>query len=131
MNIDSDLIENIKKGDRTAFDELYKQYYFSLRAYARLLLYENEADDVVQDVFFKIWINREQLDSSLSVRGYLLRSVYNTSLNIIKRKNLQENYNSSYRQKIERIGQDHYYNPDINETITNLFISVPLKLGRN
>ena len=51
----------------------------------------------------------------------MLRSVYNTSLNIIKRKNLQENYNSSYRQKIERIGQDHYYNPDINETITNLF----------
>lgn len=121
MNNDSELIERIKEGDRAAFDEFYKQYFFSLRAYARLLLYEDEAEDVVQDVFFRLWMGRERLDASLSVRGYLMRSVYNTALNVIKKRGLQENYNSSYRQQIDEIGMQHYYNPDTNETITELY----------
>ena len=121
MNNDSELIEEIKRGNRAAFDEFYKQYYFSIRSYARLLLDEDGAEDVVQDVFFKLWINREQLDTSLSVRGYLLRSVYNTSLNVIKKKNLQENYNNTYRQKIEEIGMQHYFNPDHNDTLAGIY----------
>lgn len=121
MNNDLELFEKIKEGNRAAFNEFYQQYYFSMRAYARLLLHEDEAEDVVQDVFFKLWINREHLDASLSVRGYLLRAIYNTALNIIKKKNLQENYSNSYKQKIDEVGLQHYYNPDANETITNLY----------
>lgn len=49
MNNDSELIERIIEGNRAAFDTFYKQYYFSIRAYARLLLHEGEAEDVVQD----------------------------------------------------------------------------------
>lgn len=86
--------ERIKNGDRNAFNDLYKQHYFSVRSYARLLLDENEAEDVVQDVFFNLWLHRDTLDETLSLRGYLLRSVYNTALNILKRKGLLENYSN-------------------------------------
>ena len=71
--------ERIKNGDRNAFDDLYKQHYFSVRSYARLLLDESEAEDVVQDVFFNLWLHRDTLNETLSLRGYLLRSTYNTA----------------------------------------------------
>lgn len=112
--------ERIKNGDRNAFNDLYKQHYFSVRSYARLLLDENEAEDVVQDVFFNLWLHRDTLDETLSLRGYLLRSVYNTALNILKRKGLLENYSNIYKQEIEEIGYQ-YYNPDTNDTLRNLY----------
>lgn len=121
MDSESKLVERIKNGDRISFNELYKQHYFSLRAYGRLLLYDCEAEDVVQDVFLKLWINRKQLNPSLSIRGYLLRSVYNTSINVIKKRNMQENYHTICRQKIEETGLKYYFNPDSNDTILALY----------
>lgn len=114
-------VERIKKGDRVAFNELYKQHYISLRSYARLLLREEEAEDVVQDVFFNIWIHRDALDASLSMRGYLLRAVYRTALNVIKRKGLQETYGNTYKEEIEEMGRRFYYNPDANDVIGRLY----------
>ena len=112
--------ERIKNGDRNAFDDLYKQHYFSVRSYARLLLDESEAEDVVQDVFFNLWLHRDTLNETLSLRGYLLRSTYNTALNILKRKGLLDNYSNIYKQEIEEIGYQ-YYNPDTNDTLRNLY----------
>lgn len=114
------LVERIKQGDRVAFNELYKQHFVSLRSYARLLLGEDEAEDVVQDVFFNVWVHREALDASQSVRGYLLRAVYHTALNVIKRKGLQESYGNAYKEEIEAMGW-RYYNPDGSDIIGRLY----------
>lgn len=115
------LVERIKQGDRVAFNELYKQHFVSLRSYARLLLDEDEAEDVVQDVFFNVWVHREALDASQSVRGYLLRAVYHTALNVIKRKGLQETYGNSYKEEIEEMGRRYYYNPEGSDIIGRLY----------
>lgn len=118
---DISLVERIKQGDRVAFNELYKRHYISLRSYARLLLHEEEAEDVVQDVFFNIWVHRDALDPSLSVRGYLLRAVYHTALNVIKRKGLQETYGNAYKEEIEEMGRRSYYDPDASDSIGRLY----------
>ena len=114
------LIGKIKEGDRIAFNELYKQYYLSLRAYAELFLDEEEAEDVVQDVFLNVWIRRETLDGSQSLHGYLLRSVYNTSLNALKKKGHSDKYRSIYECEIEEIVYK-YYDPDTNDIIRKLY----------
>lgn len=114
------LIERVKKGDRIAFNELYRQYYLSLRSYAELFLDEVEAEDVVQDVFLNVWLRKEGLDDSQSLQGYLLRSVYNSSLNVLKKKIHSNDYRSTYEQEIEEIGY-RYYDPDANEVIRRLY----------
>ena len=86
MNNTTSLIERVRKGDRIAFNELYRQYYLSLRSYAELFLDEEESEDVVQDVFLNVWLRKEGLDDSQSLQGYLLRSVYKSSLNDLKKK---------------------------------------------
>ncbi len=120
MNNTTSLVERVRKGDRIAFNELYRQYYLSLRSYAELFLDEEESEDVVQDVFLNVWLRKEGLDDSQSLQGYLLRSVYNSSLNILKKKGRSNDYRSVYEQEIEEIGYK-YYDPDANDVIRKLY----------
>ncbi|MCD8041565.1 MAG: RNA polymerase sigma-70 factor [Tannerellaceae bacterium] len=119
------LIERLKRSDRHAFNELYKLHYLSLLSYAELLLSDaDEAKDVVQDVFLNVWVNRRRLDENLSFRGYLLRSVYNSALNVLKKKSHSADYLSSVTNQLKAA---HYYDPDSNEIIHSLYVQ---ELGR-
>ena len=114
------LICEIKSGSRTAFNTLYRIHYPGLLAYAELFLDEGGAEDVVQDVFLNVWINRDNLNDSSSLKGYLLRSVYNTSLNYLKKEKYARKYSSEYQQQIEELGY-LFYDPESNETIQKLY----------
>ena len=75
---ESILIERLKKGERTAFNELYGIFWAPLVNYAELIVGDENADDVVQEVFVRIWVGRDKLRNDGSLRGYLLRAVYRT-----------------------------------------------------
>lgn len=115
------LIRRVKEGDKVAFDELYKLHYPALRTYAGMLLRDEEAEDVVQDVFLNVWLRKEGLDDSLSFKSYLFRSVYNTTLNIIKHRRYTDNYRSVCEKEIEEMGYD-YYDPDSCDVIRRLYL---------
>ena len=72
---ESILIERLKKGERTAFNELYGIFWAPLVNYAELIVGDENADDVVQEVFVRIWIGRDKLRNDGSLRGYLLRAI--------------------------------------------------------
>ena len=101
----------IRDGSREAFDEMCGRYYAPLMAYARLFLKGNWAQDIVQDVFVNVWIRRETLDPRQSLYGYLLRSVYNQSVNYVNKNRHAGNYRSYHQERIESIGYA-YYDPD-------------------
>ena len=82
---DNDLIDAIKRDNKSAFRALFDKYYQLLLAVAINFIKDvNTAKDIVQEVFFQIWQKREQLNISSSVEAYLKRSVINRSLNLIK-----------------------------------------------
>ena len=83
---ESILIERLKKGERTAFNELYGIFWAPLVNYAELIVGDENADDVVQEVFVRIWVGRDKLRNDGSLRGYLLRAVYRTALNVLRSK---------------------------------------------
>ena len=114
------LIAAIRDGSREAFDEMCGRYYAPLTAYARLFLHGNWAQDVVQDVFVNVWSRREGLDPDQSLYGYLLRSVYNQSVNYVNKNRHAGNYRSYYQERIESIGYT-YYDPDRNPVIEKLY----------
>lgn len=109
----AELISAIRAGSREAFDEMCGRYYAPLTAYARLFLNGNWAQDVVQDVFVNVWVRREALDPGQSLYGYLLRSVYNQSVNYVNKHRHACSYRSYYQERIESIGYA-YYDPDRN-----------------
>ena len=70
---DSTLIARVKAGDRGAFNELYGIYWASLVNYAGLFVGDDGAEDVVQDVFVRVWLRRDNLRDDGTLQGYLLQ----------------------------------------------------------
>lgn len=70
---------------KAEFEQVFKAHFKALHAYAcTILREETQAEEIVQQVFFKLWEKREQLDIKQSIQAYLYRSVYNHCLNHIK-----------------------------------------------
>jgi RNA polymerase sigma-70 factor (ECF subfamily) len=81
------------KKDEAAFEQVFKTHYKNLYAYAfSILKDEDEADETVQQVFFKLWERSEQLSISGPIAAYLYRAVHNESLNFLKHQNVKASH---------------------------------------
>lgn len=85
MSIDSDIIGRIRQGDKQEFEKLFRSSYVSLVRYAKTLLRDHDtAEEIVQELFFRLWQDRQNLRIESSLNGYLYRSVHNRSLHYIE-----------------------------------------------
>lgn len=77
-------------GDRTAFENIFRLYYKQLHGFAYTYIRDRElAEDIVQTIFFRIWLNKEDWDPPGKVRHYLFNAVRNESLNVIRHRQLE------------------------------------------
>ncbi len=85
MNSDSEIIRRIRQGDKQEFEKLFRSSYVSLVRYAKRILKDHDtAEEIVQDLFFRLWQDRGTLTIESSLNGYLFRSVHNKSLHFIE-----------------------------------------------
>lgn len=67
------------------FEQIFKSHFRRLHAYACTILRdEATAEEMVQNVFYKLWEKKEQLEVQQSITAYLYRAVYHESLNHLK-----------------------------------------------
>ena len=95
---DKELMLMVTAGDREAFTCLYHRYFYYLYTLAmRYIKDESEAEDVLQQVFFKLWETRSSGLIKDNVRGYLFAMARNRIMNYVRDKNrlLQRNYRLS------------------------------------
>ena len=80
-------------GDEQAFELLFKMYYTKLCSYSnKYLLNHEEAQDVVQDVFLKLWEDRDEIDAKESLKAYLFKITANSSINKLRRRKVKTKY---------------------------------------
>jgi RNA polymerase sigma-70 factor (ECF subfamily) len=81
-------------------EQLFSDYYEALHRYAfTILKNSDEAKDVVQSVFLNLWEKRELLNINTSPKAYLFRSVYNESINYIKKQEvLLKHHNAAAKE---------------------------------
>ena len=73
------------KMDSSGFERLFREYFNALMAFSRRILGdEDDAREVVHQVFIRLWEMRNDLDHSTSLKSYLFTSVHNRSLNVIR-----------------------------------------------
>ena len=90
---DQQIASLLVKRDEAAFELVFKTHYKNLYAYAFTILKdEDEAEETVQQVFFKLWERSEQLSIPGSVAAYLYRAVHNESLNFLKHQKVKEGH---------------------------------------
>jgi RNA polymerase sigma-70 factor (family 1) len=118
----------ISQGDKKVYEELFKAYYQPLCNYACSMLKDiDEAEEVVQTIFFNIWNKRESLQISTSVKSYVYRAVHNDCLNKIKHGKVRAVYAEDYKSTMsggssnsEKLLEAKELNRQINEAIAGL-----------
>lgn len=79
------IIRQMKEGNQLAFTLLYKEYSRQVYSLSFKYLYNRElAEDVVQNIFFKIWEKRREIDESRPFNRYLFTILKNDLLNVLR-----------------------------------------------
>jgi len=92
----------LQQGNESAFEKVFITYFKALHGYAFTIVKEEAAaEELVQEVFFKIWRKRNQLNIQTSLKAYLYAAVYNESMDYIKerKKTMAHASQTVYRYK--------------------------------
>lgn len=88
----------IQSSNREAYEYVFIALYENLCLYAMTILKDKDAaEESVQDVFVKLWENRERLDIQTSIKAYLFRSVHNSCLNYLAHIKVRQDYSSNMK----------------------------------
>ncbi|SFW24509.1 RNA polymerase sigma-70 factor, ECF subfamily [Sinomicrobium oceani] len=89
MEQDKLLVERIRNNDQHALEQLFRKYYYPLCQFAGSFVKSPDiAEEVVSDVFFNIWQNRNVLDIRNNLKSYLFIAIKNQSLNVLKKNRI-------------------------------------------
>lgn len=87
------IVEQLKKGSKEAFRLLFDAYGSKIHAFAlSFLKNEQEAEELLQDVFLKLWEIRANLDTSKNIKSFLFKICVNQMYDFIRHKNIEQAY---------------------------------------
>jgi RNA polymerase sigma-70 factor (family 1) len=116
-------------GNDRDFERLFKSFYPRLCAYAVTMIHDrDEAEEIVQTLFCRLWEQRSSLDITISVQAYLFRAVRNATLNHIKKTQIRDAYKT---MNLDTINNNPDYQPDriaqsdITKRLENAISSLP------
>lgn len=111
------------------FQSLYTQYYSALCVFAASILQDDDdAEEMVQTVFLKLWEQKESIESITSMKAYLYRAVKNTCLNQLKHRRIASVYINSAYDELKEIEANHidpYLTTELQERIHNAIQALP------
>lgn len=120
------LISQIKNGDKAAFSQLYRSHYPRIYSFLLTLLKDaSTAEEITQDIFFRLWINREKLDDTLPLEPYLFSMAKNTVRNLWQRKEIEERYLNGQEEGLEEQTEQNLYYKELLRLIDEVLDSMP------
>jgi len=90
---DNELVDNLRYGDLVAFDLIFEKYGDKLFGFALTYLKSREeTEELVQNVFLKIWENRKNLKKKSSLKSYLFTIAYHNMCRLFREKQIHEKF---------------------------------------
>lgn len=115
--------------DETTFQQMFEHYYADLCIYAKRYIQDlNTREDLVQDVFCSLWINRRKIDYSVPVTNFLVTSVKHRCLNYLRQASKQEVDEATEIEKLPLYAEsnDHLYMlHELEELYNHTLASLP------
>ena len=119
MEKDFLFIEKLKKGDYDAYTLLMNDYYNNLCGYANLFTKDpSKSEDIVQNVFVKLWVYRKKIDSNIPIKRYLHKSVYNEFIDQYRKNKSVISLEEKHLRTINTIIDDNSF--DIEKLMTRV-----------
>lgn len=104
---DNYLIELIKNGNESAFDKVYLKYFKNLHTYAQNFTKDNDtAEEIIQNVFCRIWEKRHQLKTDGYLKSFLYRAVHNECINFLKHETVRSSFNVYHTNQMKHTESD-------------------------
>jgi RNA polymerase sigma-70 factor, ECF subfamily len=131
MSSDSEIVRRIRQGDKQEFEKLFRSSYASLVRYAKTILRDHDtAEEIVQELFFRLWQDRGSLSIESSLNGYLFRSVHNRSLHYIEHQKVVDRHAgeiaASAVETAEPVTEEIYYS-ELQSKVARVLDKLPEK----
>jgi len=131
---DTGIIGRIRQGDVGQFESLFRSSYVSLVRYAKTLIKDHDtAEEIVQDLFFRLWQDKEKIKIESSLNGYLFRSIHNRCLHYIEHNRVVERHaeEMSSRQTESQETPSHILNyKELQSRIASILERLPERCGK-
>ena len=124
---------------RIRFEDVYLSYFSNMKYFAKeYVISEEDAENIVQDVFVELWENKEMLNMHMNLIAYLFTTIKNKCLNHLRHKlvvqetanKLQEEYTISLRMNLDSLevfDNNLFSDHDIEKIISRALDALPEK----
>lgn len=91
--ISKETVDKLRNGDHKAFDKVFIAYFNKIKYFINgLICSEDDAEELTQEIFVKLWINRMSIDSQKSFNAFLYVLARNSAFNYLKHKLVEQTY---------------------------------------
>ena len=125
------LFEDIKCGNLSAFEALFRQYYPSMWVIAGKLVANREvAEDIVQDVFIRLWEKKAEYDKIPDFRTFLYVAVRNLCYNYLRDKKKTIDFSQIELPDKQLSFQEQLIQEETYRLISNAIAELPVQSGK-
>ncbi|MEQ7799475.1 RNA polymerase sigma-70 factor [Pedobacter sp. ASV1-7] len=129
---DEELADLLKNGDHKAYTVIFDRFYGLLFIHAyKMLGNEDEAKDVVQELFEILWSRRYNISFEQSLSSYLYASIRNRIINLISHKKVEDKYIASLSDFMDRdteLADYHVRELEMKKIIEQEIAALPKKM---
>lgn len=123
----SGLMQLLTAGDEQIFEQVFKTYFKTLHSYAYTILNSDAAaEEMVQQVFYKLWERKEEVKVHTSIKAYLYRAVYNESVNYLKHYTVKSRHQTYAMQQ-----QSNHYERGAGEKLAGKELEQQIRQALN
>lgn len=124
------LIAALKLDSHEAFVRIFRIYYTNLVMFCSQFVDDRHAcEDIVQDVFVRLWEERHRLEIRRSLRNYLTAQVQNAALDLLRHNKVKALYASKQNLQILALSpEEHMFFSELNSALDNALESLSPKL---
>jgi len=112
----NDEIKSFSLVDLKSFESIFRQYYQMLCSYAYRFVNDTDtAEEIVQELFYKLWEKRNELQVTSSLKSYLFSAVHNRCLKFIEHRNVEAKYRNYYLLHGSEADNEQQYSSNVRE----------------
>lgn len=127
-------VEQLNTGDKQAFSEAFLIYYSALCYFSKKIVGDaDSAEDIVEELFLKLWNRHEEFENEQHLKAFLYRSVKNASFNFIKLSQRSEQRNHVFTEQLGTEQESCLHDIIHNEIAREIYQAIkelPLQCGK-
>lgn len=126
--MESDILYNLSKGEKTAFKYVFDTYYKSVCLFIQKYIYDaDHAEDIAQEIFIIIWNKKLFFPNIKAFKSYLYQTAKNKALNVIEHEAVKKRHHEivKYDRKTEEFFYQNYIEQETYRLILQTIDKLP------